>query len=112
MTHEVTTPCPVCGRPFPGLDLIPGRKAPAAVPREVDQLFPLVDVGHNKGLVSRLWLARQRASDLRRVAEMLETALRGIQTTRKGDGSMLSLGETMTLFGRIADQLRAMSEVQ
>ena len=72
MTHEVTTPCPVCGRPFPGLDLIPGRKAPAAVPREVDQLFPLVDVGHNKGLVSRLWLARQRASDLRRVLAELE----------------------------------------
>jgi len=82
----------------------------------LEQRFPLVGVVASESgedyshLIASM--KRQRASDLRRVAEMLETALRGIQTTRKGDGSMLSLGETMTLFGRIADQLRAMSEVQ
>ena len=58
-----------------GQELLRGAKGASGVGMwdlELEQRFPLVDVGHNKGLVSRLWLAQQRASDLRRFAEMLD----------------------------------------
>ena len=83
MTPEVTTPCPVCGRPFPGSDLIPvhdcgaWRKAQAvtepgrsaAVPREIDQRFPLVDDPQPFTQHAKKFQLRQRASALRKALE-------------------------------------------